>query len=95
MYIADGHHRSAAAQRVALKKRQENPNFTGDEEFNYFLSVLFPASELMTMLYNRVVQDLNGLSEQEFFARIRERFELAAAPTQPYQPEAPIPLACI
>jgi len=89
LYIADGHHRSAAAQRVALKKRQENPNFTGDEEFNYFLSVLFPASELMIMPYNRVVQDLNGLSEQEFFARIRERFELDAAPTQPYQPEVP------
>ena len=59
LYIADGHHRTASAAKVALKRRQENPNYTGDEEFNYFMSVLFPESSLTIMDYNRVVHDLN------------------------------------
>lgn len=89
LYIADGHHRSAAAMRTALMKREENPDYSGDEEFNYFLSVVFPASELKIMSYNRVVRDLNSLPEQEFLARIQERFEVVTAPSQPYQPETP------
>lgn len=88
-YIADGHHRSAAALRVAQKKRRENPGFNGTEAFNYFLSVLFPASQLRIMPYNRVVRDLGGLSDVEFLARIQERFDLEQAPVSPYAPEAP------
>ena len=61
-YIADGHHRAASAVKVGLKRRQENPDYTGAEPFNYFLSVLFPEDQLMIMPYNRVVKDLNGLS---------------------------------
>ena len=76
LYIADGHHRAASAVKVALKRREANPNFTGDEEFNYFLSVIFPESELMIMDYNRVVKDLNGLSEAEFLEKIKENFDV-------------------
>lgn len=65
-YIADGHHRCASAVKVGLKRRKENPDYTGDEEFNRFLSVLFPDDQLYIMPYNRVVKDLNGLSEEEF-----------------------------
>ncbi|MCR5083672.1 MAG: DUF1015 domain-containing protein [Parasporobacterium sp.] len=71
IYIADGHHRAASAVKVSLKRREENPNFTGDEEFNYFLSVMFPDSELKILDYNRVVKDLNGLSKEEFFEKVR------------------------
>lgn len=60
IYIADGHHRAASAVKVGLKRRKENPGYTGDEEFNYFLSVLFPHDQLMIMDYNRTVKDLNG-----------------------------------
>ena len=75
-YIADGHHRAASAVKVALKKRGEHPGYTGEEEFNYFLSVLFPDDELQIMAYNRVVKDLNGLSSREFLDRVREKFEI-------------------
>ena len=71
IYIADGHHRAASAVKVSLKRREENPNFTGDEEFNYFLSVMFPDSELKILDYNRVVKDLNGLSKEEFFEKVK------------------------
>jgi len=74
---------------VALKKRREKPGFDGSEEFNYFLSVLFPASQLKIMAYNRVVRDLGTLSDQEFLSRIQERFDLAPAPVSPYEPEEP------
>ena len=71
LYIADGHHRAASAVKVALKRRGEHPGYTGEEEFNYFLSVLFPDDELQIMAYNRVVKDLNGLSSREFLDRVR------------------------
>ncbi|HAU84485.1 MAG TPA: DUF1015 domain-containing protein [Lachnospiraceae bacterium] len=76
IYIADGHHRAASAVKVGLKRREENPGYTGDEEFNYFLSVLFPHDQLMIMDYNRTVKDLNGYSKEEFFEKIREHFDL-------------------
>lgn len=75
-YIADGHHRAASAVKVALKRREEHPDYTGEEEFNYFLSVLFPDDELQILAYNRVVKDLNGLGTQEFLDKIRESFEI-------------------
>lgn len=74
VYIADGHHRAASAVRVGLKRREEHPDYTGDEEFNYFLSVLFPDDELMIMDYNRVVRDLNGLSPEEFLEKTKKVF---------------------
>ena len=76
VYIADGHHRAASAVRVGLKRREEHPNYTGEEEFNYFLSILFPDEDLMIMDYNRVVKDLNGLSEESFLKKLREKFEV-------------------
>lgn len=75
-YIADGHHRAASAVKVALKRREEHPEYTGEEEFNYFLSVLFPDDELQILSYNRVVKDLNGLGTQEFLAQVQESFEI-------------------
>ena len=76
IYIADGHHRCASAVKVGLKRRAEHPGYDGTEEFNYFLSVLFPDEELMIMPYNRVVRDLNGLSEDVFLARLSEIYEI-------------------
>ena len=69
-YIADGHHRAASAVKVGMKRRKEHKNYKGDEPFNYFLSVLFPEDELMILPYNRVVKDLNGLSKDEFLAKV-------------------------
>lgn len=77
LYIADGHHRNASAVKVVLKRRQENPNYTGDEEFNYYLSVIFPDNQLYIMDYNRVVKDLNGLNKDEFIAKVSEKFDVA------------------
>jgi len=74
IYIADGHHRCASAVHVGKKRRTENPGYTGEEEFNYFLSVLFQDSELRIMDYNRAVKDLNGLSEEEFLEKVKEKF---------------------
>ncbi len=74
VYIADGHHRAASAVKVAEMRRRQNPDFTGEEEFNYFLSVLFPDDELMILDYNRVVRDLNGCTEEEFLDEVRRRF---------------------
>ena len=76
IYIADGHHRAASAVRVGLKRRKENPGYEGTEEFNYFLSVLFPYYQLMIMDYNRSVRDLNGLTEDEFMKKIEEHFDI-------------------
>lgn len=78
LYIADGHHRSAAASRVAALRTAANPSHTGEESYNYFLSVLFPDDQMQILDYNRVVKDLNGLSTEAFLARVSERFEVAA-----------------
>ncbi len=86
IYIADGHHRAASAVKVGLKRRGENPGYTGEEEFNYFLSVLFPHDELMIMDYNRTVKDLNGLSLDEFMDKVKEKFDVAESET-PVAPE--------
>ncbi len=75
-YIADGHHRTASAAKVGLKMKEQNPNHDGTEDYNFFLSVLFPDDQLQIMDYNRVVKDLNGLSKEEFFQKIQERFYL-------------------
>lgn len=87
IYIADGHHRAASAVKVGIKRRKENPGYSGLEEFNYFLSVLFPDDQLMIMDYNRVIQDLNGLRDLDFLAKVGERFDFeeveeAFAPTK-------------
>lgn len=87
VYIADGHHRCASAAKVGLKRRESNPGYTGEEEFNYFLSVLFPDEELHIMDYNRVVKDLNGLDIDAFIAKISELFEVEKVGTNPYHPE--------
>ena len=86
IYIADGHHRAASAVKVGLRKREENPGYTGEEEFNYFLSVLFPDSELKILPYNRVVKDTNGLSEEEYFAKLAEIVDIEEV-SEAYQPE--------
>lgn len=82
VYIADGHHRAASAIKVGLKRRRENPGYTGNEEFNYFLSVLFPDEELMILPYNRVVKDLNGYTQEEFLNKIKEKFDIAESDRQ-------------
>lgn len=76
IYIADGHHRAASAVKVGLKRRKDNPGYTGEEEFNYFLSVLFPHDQLMIMDYNRTVKDLNGLEFTEFMDKVGEKFDI-------------------
>ena len=75
IYIADGHHRAASAVKVGFMRREKNPDYTGEEEFNYFLSVLFPDEELMIMDYNRVIRDLGGYGESEFLEKVKEIFE--------------------
>lgn len=86
LYIADGHHRTAAAALVGNEKAQNNPEHRGDEEYNYFLAVAFPASHLKIIDYNRVVKDLNGLSDQEFIARLEENFDVVDMGTEIYRP---------
>lgn len=87
LYIADGHHRTASAVKVGLKRREENPNYTGTEEFNYFLSVLFPKSNLSIMDYNRVVKDTNGLTEKQLLEKVSEKFNVEAySKSEPYKP---------
>lgn len=88
LYIADGHHRSAAAARVGLEKAENTEGHTGEEEYNYFLAVAFPASHLRIIDYNRVVRDLNGLSPEEFLARVAENFEVKDMGTEIYTPAA-------
>ncbi|KGP75810.1 hypothetical protein JT05_08315 [Desulfosporosinus sp. Tol-M] len=86
IYIADGHHRTASAVKVGLKRRAENPGYTGEEEFNFFLSVLFPHDQLMILDYNRVVKDLNGLTKEEFLREVAKAFLVEKIGSEPYKP---------
>ena len=86
IYIADGHHRCASAVKVGLKLREENPSYDGTEDFNFFLSVLFPDDQLMIMDYNRVVKDLNGNSEDEFILKLEEIYDVAPIGNQAQYP---------
>ncbi len=85
LYIADGHHRAAAASRARRIKKESNPNHTGKEEYNYFLAVAFPHNQLRILPYNRAVKDLNGLSSEEFLEKVKEKFEVKEA-------ESPVPV---
>ena len=87
LYIADGHHRTAAAALVGNEQAQQNPAHTGNEEYNYFLAVAFPASHLKIIDYNRVVKDLNGLTPDEFLAKLRENFDVEDKGTEIYHPQ--------
>lgn len=86
LYIADGHHRSAAAALVGAEKRQQNPNHRGDEEYNYFMAVCFPDNQLNIIDYNRVVKDLNGLSDEEFLEKLTVNFVVENKGTDIYRP---------
>ena len=87
LYIADGHHRSAAAALVGQEKQQQNPNHKGDEEYNYFMAVCFQASQLTILDYNRVVKDLNGLSSEEFLQKLQKDFVVTDKGTDIYKPQ--------
>ena len=86
-YIADGHHRAASAVAVSRMRREAYPGYTGREEFNYFLSVLFPDDELMILDYNRVLKDLNGYSPEELLEKLSGPFQVEKAEKAPYRPE--------
>ena len=86
MYIADGHHRTAASVRIGVEKRENNPNHRGDEEYNYFMAVAFPKSELRIMDYNRVVKDLGGLTPAGLIAALGKDFTVEKKGTQIYSP---------
>jgi uncharacterized protein (DUF1015 family) len=86
LYIADGHHRSAAAALVGKEKADNNPNHRGDEEYNYFMAVCFPESQLTIIDYNRVVKDLNGLSSEEFLAAVAKNFVVTPKGAEIYKP---------
>ncbi|MDD3221668.1 MAG: DUF1015 domain-containing protein [Clostridia bacterium] len=86
IYIADGHHRAASAVKVGLKRRQDKKGYTGQEEFNYFLSVLFPDEELTILPYNRLIRDLHGLSKEMFMEQVEEKFEVTDMGKEAYQP---------
>ncbi|MDR2834828.1 MAG: DUF1015 family protein [Bacteroidales bacterium] len=85
-YVADGHHRTAAASRIGLERKQQNPNHTGNEEYNYFMAVHFPDSQLKIIDYNRVVKDLNGLSKEDFLNKLIEKFVVQDMGTEIYKP---------
>lgn len=87
IYIADGHHRAASAVKVGLKRRRENPDFTGKEEFNYFLSVLFPHDQLKILPYNRAIKDLNGFTKEKFLKKLEEHFKVSFHGKNAYSPE--------
>jgi uncharacterized protein (DUF1015 family) len=89
LYIADGHHRAAAASRIGRERREKNPGHRGDEEYNYFPAVIFPDSEMQILNYNRAVADLNGLSADEFLKKAETGFEIAPAPgAKAFQPDS-------
>ncbi len=85
-YVADGHHRTAAAARVGAEKRDQNPNHTGNEEYNYFLAVIFPESQLKVIDYNRVIKDLNGLTSEQFIEKLKESFDVVEMGADIYKP---------
>lgn len=87
IYIADGHHRCASAVRVSQMRREDHPDYSGEEQFNYFLSVLFPDDQLMIMDYNRVVKSLNGYTSEEFIERVEQIFDVSVAGKEPYRPQ--------
>ncbi len=87
LYIADGHHRAASASRARAELRDKNPEHSGDEEYNFFLAVLFPSDQLQILPYNRIVKDLNGLSMEELLSKVGEKFEITEG--VPAQPDAP------
>lgn len=87
IYIADGHHRTASAVKVGLKRRAANPNHRGDEEYNYFLSVLFPDDQLKILPYNRGVYDLNGLTREEFLSELSKNFIVTVKKDGPFEPD--------
>ena len=86
LYIADGHHRAASAVKVGKMRREKNPDYTGEEEFNFFLAVLFPSDELEIMDYNRVIKDLNGNSSEEFLDKISKVTDIEKIGTKPFKP---------
>ena len=86
LYIADGHHRSAAAALVGAEKAKQNPNHIGNEEYNYFMAVCFPASQLTILDYNRVVKDLNGMTSEQFLEALRNKFTVECKGTECYKP---------
>jgi len=86
LYIADGHHRSAAAALVGVEKRKQNPNHTGNEEYNYFMAVCFPDNQLNIIDYNRLVKDLNDLSNEDFLAKLAVNFDVELKGTEIYKP---------
>lgn len=87
-YVADGHHRTAAAALVGNERKNANPNHSGDEEYNYFLAVHFPDDQLSIIDYNRVVKDLNGLGNEEFLSRLSESFIVEDKGSEIYKPES-------
>lgn len=89
LYIADGHHRCASAVRVAKMRREQNTDYTGNEEFNFFLAVFFPSDELAIMDYNRLIKDLNSLSRDTFICRIKEKFTIEIIGENAYHPSQP------
>ena len=86
LYVADGHHRTAAAARVGLERKAKNPNHTGNEDYNYFLAVIFPDNQLKIMDYNRVIKDLNGLSSKEFLEKLSASFIIENKGAEIYRP---------
>lgn len=88
LYIADGHHRSASAAKVGLKRREENPSYDGSEEFNFFMAVIFPDSDLHIFDYNRVVKDLNGYSKEDFLKKISQNFHIEKKASASFYPGA-------
>ncbi len=87
IYIADGHHRASSAVKVGLMRRKKHPDYDGSEEFNYFLSVLFPDDQLEILDYNRVVKDLNGYTAEEFLQKVRERFDVLPPEKEAIRPQ--------
>jgi uncharacterized protein (DUF1015 family) len=86
-YVADGHHRTAAAARIGQERKEQNPNHTGNEEYNFFMAVHFPDDQLHIIDYNRVVKDLNGLTEEEFLKKLENVFEVEKAGDEEYRPQ--------